>query len=550
MRPSLLLVLGCAASCAELGGEGEGPPPNLLLILTDDQGWGDVGIHGNPRIRTPNLDRLARQSIRMDQFHAMPVCSPTRACLLTGRYFYRTGVVDTYIGRSLMHADETTLAEILREAGWRTGIFGKWHLGDNFPLRAVDQGFQEAFTLKGGGIGQPSDPPGGDSYFHPTLYRNGKATKTDGYVTDVLTDAALAFVGESTDRPFFAYVPFNAPHEPLEAPPALVESYRRAGIPDTAAKVYAMVTNIDDNVGRLLEKLRETGKDENTIVVFLTDNGPQHDRYNGGMRGRKGTVFQGGIRVPCFIRWPARLKPRVESAPAALIDLLPTFLEAAGLPSRPVDGRSLYPLLKFGAPLPDRSLFFQWHRGDAPTARQACAVRNGRWKLVRLDPKGPPLLFDLEADPGESKDLAGINPEIVGKLQADYDAWFAEVGAARGYAPPRIVVGSAEENPSVLTRQDWRGPAAGWTPRSHGSWELEAAQPGSYDVRLRFAPLPAAAKINLRVAGQTLSKEGAPGTKEMLFPDLALPAGPFTLYPWIEVGPETLGVLYAEIGRD
>jgi arylsulfatase A-like enzyme len=550
-RHGVVSLLGLTlAACGGGPGADDGPRPNVLLIITDDQGWGDVGVHGNPRIRTPNLDRLANESVRFDQFHVMPVCSPTRACLLTGRYAYRTGVVDTYLGRSLMHLDETTLAELLGEAGWRTGIFGKWHLGDNFPLRAQDQGFQETLTLKGGGIGQPSDPPGGDRYFDPTLYRNGTPVKTKGYVTDVITDGALRFIQASRGRPFFAYVAYNCPHDPLQAPPALEEAYRKDGLPDNTAKVYAMVENIDTNVGRLLRKLSELGVADDTLVVFMTDNGPAAERYNGGMRGRKGTVFQGGLRVPFFFRWPAELKPRVEPTPAAHVDVVPTVLEAARLPARPVDGRSLMPLLRSGAPLPERSLFFQWHRGDAPEANRACAVRRGRWKLVRLDPATPPLLFALDTDPEEKTDLAAVHPDVVARLQSDYDAWFKDVCSTRGFAPPRIGIGSAEENPVMLTRQDWRGPAAGWGPQHRGGWELEGLRAVMGEVRLLFAPPALPATVTLTVGGRATSGEVAAGARELVFRDVALPAGPYRLDAELRSGGETRGVLYAEVRAD
>jgi arylsulfatase A-like enzyme len=307
---------------------GEPRRPNVLLIMTDDQGYGDLGFHGNPRIQTPNLDRFARESVRLRTFCVSPVCSPTRASLMTGRYNYRTGVVDTYLGRSLMRADETTLAEVLAAAGYRTGIFGKWHLGDNAPMRPIDQGFQRALVIKGGGIGQNSDPPGGSTYLDPILQDNGVQRKFTGYCSDVYTTAAIDFISEAGDRPFFAYLAFNGPHEPLQAPEGELATYRATDLspsafppfahpvqpdsmtpPDDIAKVYAMVTNIDRNVGRILQALTSRGLAEDTIIVFLTDNGPAKVRYNAGLRGYKGTVYEGGIRVPCYIRWPGHLPP-------------------------------------------------------------------------------------------------------------------------------------------------------------------------------------------------------------------------------------------------
>ena len=235
--------------------------PNVIVILTDDQGHGDLGFHGNPKIRTPNIDKFARQSVRMKNFYVSPVCSPTRSSLMTGRYNYRTGVVDTFQGRSMMHPDEITIAKLLRDLGYRTGIFGKWHLGDNYPLRAIDHGFQEALVLKGGGIGQPSDPPGGESYFNPILQHNGKAVRKDGYCSDVFTDEALDFITKNKDGPFFCYLAFNAPHTPLQVPQKYYDMYKgklqsdqfpKIGYPiegnvnlDDTAKLYGMITNID-----------------------------------------------------------------------------------------------------------------------------------------------------------------------------------------------------------------------------------------------------------------------------------------------------------------
>jgi arylsulfatase A-like enzyme len=286
---------------------------------------------------------------------------------LTGRYNYRTGVVDTYLGRSLMHPDEVTLAEMLATAGYRTGIYGKWHLGDNYPMRAIDQGFQEALTLNGGGIGQPSDPPGGESYFDPILFARGKPQKIPGYVSDVITSGALEFIEQNRSRPFFTYVAFNAPHTPLEVPEKYYQTYRQMNLtladfpsaghplpqdfdPEITARIYGMVENIDDNVGRLLQKLDELKLSENTIVIFLTDNGPQQPRYNAGMLQRKGSTHEGGIRVPCFLRWPGKFTPgRKVDRIAAHIDLAPTLLEISAV-KKPAavsfDGISLLPLLK------------------------------------------------------------------------------------------------------------------------------------------------------------------------------------------------------------
>ncbi len=493
MRAASAILLGLLLGCtAPQGAPRTGAPPNILVILTDDQGYGDLGCQGNPEIRTPRLDAFAKEAVKIERFYVSPVCSPTRSSLLTGRWNYRTGVVDTFIGRSMMHADELTIAELLAPTH-RRGLFGKWHLGDNYPMRAMDQGFQRTLTLKGGGIGQPSDPPGGDHYQDPTLYRQGWPVKQKGYVTDLITDAALEFIREP-GLPFFTWVAYNAPHTPLEVPEGYLQKYLDRGLSETTAKVYAMVENIDMNVGRLLDALKTRSLERDTIVVFLSDNGSQQPRYNVSLRGLKGTLFEGGIRSPFFIRWPAQLQGgRSVGGPAAHVDLLPTLLEACGQPlpaDLRVDGRSLLPQLR-GAEAADREIFLQWHRGDVPEAKRSYAVVTRRWKLLGQQPKDPPLLFDLLQDPGEKSDLAASNPEKVQELGAAYGRWFKEVSSYRNFEPPRIHVGFEDENPTVLTRQDWRGPKAGWSKDSVGHWDLHATRSLKLKVTLRFRPYPA-----------------------------------------------------------
>jgi arylsulfatase A-like enzyme len=557
--------------------------PSIVLILADDQGYGDVGFHGNPKIRTPHLDRLAKQGIELTHFYVSPVCSPTRASLLTGRYNYRTGAIDTYLGRSLMYPDEVTLAELLRAAGYRTGIFGKWHLGDNYPLRPIDQGFDEALVNRGGGIGQPSDPPGGGHYTDPILQHNGRGQPTKGYVSDIVTDAALEFIAKDRQRPFFVYLPYNCPHTPLEAPEDLYRQYREmdltkgpfsaVGRPlpkkantDDTARVYAMLTNIDDNVGRLLARLEELGLTRDTIVVFLSDNGPQQPRYNAGLRGRKGSVYEGGIRVPCLMRWPAHLPAdKMIDACAAHIDLLPTLLSACGVekPAFPaIDGIDLMPLLmRQRQDLPERTLCFQWHRGDVPEMNRACAARRGRFKLVQpLGANGEPLpaplkfeLYDIESDPFEMHDLAAEQPDAVVRLRREYEAWFRDVSATRGYAPVRIALGTPHENPVVLTRQDWRGERAGWGPKNLGHWEVDVAAAGQYDVTLRFAAAGAAGTARFSLGPVQRETPIAKGDRECRFSSLPIAAGAGRLEASIITDGTTdgrpIGVQYVEVRR-
>jgi arylsulfatase A-like enzyme len=485
--------------------------PNVLLVITDDQGFGDMGAHGNPVVRTPHLDAFTRESVRLKNFHVSPVCSPTRASLLTGLYNYRTGLVDTFIGRSMMRPDVKTLAEYLAAAGYRTGLFGKWHLGDNYPMRPEDRGFQETLWHHGGGLAQPSDAPEVDpktAYFDPILTRNGKGVKMKGYCTDVFTEAALKFITAETKKPFFAYVAFNCPHSPYQVPPELAKPYAKldltpAGFPQTGqpwatkklnadeiARAYGMIENIDANFGRLMKALEDNRLAENTLVIFLTDNGPGGVRWNAGLRNRKGTVYEGGIRVPCYVRWPKEAKVgEVVGVPLAHIDVLPTVLDVCRVPFQSVDGKSFRALLRrANTAWANRALFFQWHRGDEPEKFRAFAVNRAGLKLVQANGVQPGAkwapkyeLFDLVADPFEEKDLAADKPEEVAALKALYEQWFADV-TKRGFAPPRIVIGSEKANPVRLSRQDWRGPKAGWAPESEGHWEVEVAEGGIYEL--------------------------------------------------------------------
>lgn len=573
-------VIVLAAASRPAVGAGEARRPNVLLIITDDQGYGDLGFHGNPRIRTPNLDRFARESVRMKTFCVSPVCSPTRASLMTGRYNYRTGVVDTYIGRSLMHPDETTLAEVLAAAGYRTGIFGKWHLGDNAPLRPIDQGFQRELVIKGGGLGQPSNPAGGEHYQDPILEDDGRPRKVSGYCSDVYTTAAIDFVNAADNRPFFAYLAFNCPHGPLEAPEAELAEYRKMDLspaafpplghpvppalmtpPDDIAKVYAMVTNIDANVGRILDALASRGLAENTIVIFMTDNGPAHVRFNAGLRGYKGTVYEGGIRVPFYIRWPGHFPAgRVVDRLAAHIDVFPTLLEACQVDvprDLELDGKSLMPLLRGGeaADWPDRTLYFQWHRGDVPQPDRAFAARSQRYKLLRREPppenpKPPPLeLYDLESDPGEEHNIAGDHPDLVERMHAGYLNWFRDVSSTRGFDPIRIDVGGPREDPTILTRQDWRGPRAGWEPNDLGYWEVRVVRSGRYTVHLRMKPRRFKTVAHVSLGGVSSSLELEPGASECTFSDWPWTEGPARLEAWVEGNKNTAGVLDVTVHR-
>jgi len=553
--------------------------PNVILIMTDDQGHGDIGIHQNPKIRTPNIDRLAREGVQFERFHVNPVCSPTRASLMTGRYYYRTGVVDTYLGRSMMHHDEITIADLLGGAGYRTGIFGKWHLGDNYPMRAMDKGFKESLVLNGGGQAQPGDPPfpvhPDGAYFDPWLRHNGDWVRKTGYITDVITDAALDFISRNAGEPFFVYLPFNAPHAPLQVPEKYYARYKNAdlnvpqsgGHPvvnmdhETTARVYAMVECIDDNIGRLLQRLDDLKLAERTVVIFLTDNGPQQPRYVSGMRERKGNTHEGGIRVPFFVRWPGHLPAgKTIDRIAAHIDVPPTLLDLCGVttPARvKFDGISLKPLLQGPATgWPDRTIYFQWHRGDAPELNRACAALSQQYKLVqalgngdRAMPANPGFeLFDYSADPLEMKNIATDRPEVVAAMRRGYEAWFRDVTHERDYTvPPLIFIGAPEQKEVLLTRQDWRGKGAGWTPKSVGHWYVDVRRPGDYEVTLRFAKATEPGVARLSIGSATATRKVAVGESVVVFPQVRLATGPTTLEAVLAAGDKSVGMDYVEV---
>jgi arylsulfatase/arylsulfatase A len=546
--------------------------PNVLIVLTDDQGYGDLGYHKNPILKTPNIDAFAKAGLRMTQFYVSPVCSPTRSSLMTGRYNYRTGVVDTFLGRAMMHTDEVTMAEVLRDNGYRTGLFGKWHLGDCYPMRPQDQGFEEVLMHRGGGIAQPSDPPGGSSYTDPILFQNGEAKKFKGYVTDVLTDVAMEFVSAKSDKPFFAYVAYNCPHAPYQVTDEDWKPYRgidlgpdafpKIGSPwagkkliqEEIGKAYGMIANIDNNFGRLLAKVPD-----NTLVIFFSDNGPGGVRWNAGLRNRKGTVYEGGIRVPCFMQWKGHMPEAVDiDTPAAHIDLAPTILDVCkcAFPKEvKIDGRSLVSLWRDEnrAPL-DRHLFWQWHRGDVPEARRAFAVRGPTYKLVQAAGVNPGKyvpkyeLFNLAADPYEQDDLAAAKPDIVKDLLSRYDAWFGDVKKTRNFEGPRIHIGSPKEKVTTLTRQDWRGPKAGWTPESEGHWDVTITRPGTYRVQVDFDPAAAARTVHIKIGDATAKLDAAKNKSRVVFDRVTLTKGDAKVEAWFE-GEKRVGAKYVELER-
>ena len=543
---------------------GPGPPPcrerpNVIIVLTDDQCWGDLGAHGNPYLRTPNLDRLHGEGPRLERFYSCPVCAPTRASLMTGRYNYRTRAIDTYLGRAMMDPVEVTLAEILSRAGYRTGLFGKWHLGDTYPMRAMDKGFEEVLGHNGGGMCQPADFEG-NTYFAPILLHNGQPERHQGYCTDIFTDAAVRFMEEHRDEALFIYLATNAPHSPLQIGDEWADPYRAMGLNDTFARVYGMIENIDHNVGKILDKLDECGLAENTKVMFIGDNGPcgsqAHERvtrYNGVLRDIKGSVYEGGICVPCVVRWPAGFDRRPTITRVAhVIDVVPTIAAACGAPLPDgvgIDGTNLLPLLTGEVrqeDWPARSLFTQWRRGDVPVRYRNCAVFDERHKLVNGEE-----LYDLLADPAEACNVAAEYPAVVARMRGLYDGWFDDVSSTRpdNYAPPLIHLGTAFQDPVILTRQDWRvhGPD-GWGDDHYGHWEVLVSEAGGYSFGLRFGAEDAAGVAHVRVGRTQQSRPVSAGTEHCLL-DLELPGGQAELEAWVAVGNKRRSVRRVEVSH-
>ncbi|MEX0321789.1 MAG: arylsulfatase [Puniceicoccaceae bacterium] len=424
--------------------------PNIIIILTDDQGWGDLSLHGNQTVETPNLDKFAEEGIQFDRFYVQPVCSPTRAEILTGRYSARGGVYSTSAGGERLDLDETTIAEVFRSAGYRTGVFGKWHNGSQYPYHPLGRGFDEFYGFTSGHWGL---------YFDPMIEHNGTYTRANGFIIDDLTDKAMSFAAENAknEQPFFLFLTYNTPHSPMMVADPLWEKYgnRELKQKGTNAKnedpvhtlaALALCENIDWNVGRLVDKLKSLKIDEDTIVLYMTDNGPNGDRWNEGMKGRKGSTDEGGVRSPMFMRWPGTFESgKMVMEPGAAIDLLPTLADLADIQintDKPLDGISLKPLLT-GNPgkWQDRFIFNAW-RGNISV----------RTKRYRLDTKGN--LYHMLEDPGQLKDVSKDKPKIARQLREARDKFKTEVvdGAYDENRP--FLVGHADFNITHLPARD------------------------------------------------------------------------------------------------
>lgn len=513
--PALLLGLMMVWVCQKAVDSGDNSQPNIVLILTDDQGWGDLSFHGNDSIQTPVLDELAKTGVHFNRFYVSPVCAPTRASLLTGRYHLRTGCTWVTHRKEVMRSGEITLAENLKSAGYQTGIFGKWHNGEQYPNDPIGQGFDEFYGFSSGHW---------NNYFDGTLIHNQKEVPFSGFIVDALTEKAIDFITANKEKPFFCYVPYNTPHSPMQVPDRYFDKYKAMGLTSFNACAYGMVENIDDNVGRLLTTMDSLELTDKTIFVFTTDNGPNGWRYNDGMKGRKGWVDEGGIRVPFFIKYPngGITGGKTIRQLASHIDVMPTLLELCGIKEHvglKFDGKSLVPLLKdTSGSWPERNIYtfpIANHLKPYPGS-----VRNNQYRLV-FERDSSMTLYDMLADPGQKLDIASQYPEIVARLSESYLNLYKEV-TIEGTKPPPIPVGYPESptvrlpapeaklagNLNFVIHPGWANDwVTNWTSEADRlSWSLDNKTAGKYQIYLRYACPESAVNSNfqLTVGVQTI----------------------------------------------
>ena len=530
---------------------------NVIVFITDDQGYGDLSTHGNPVLKTPHMDRLHSESVRFTDFHVAPMCSPTRGQLMTGVDAMRNGCTAVCQGRSMMRTDLPTMANFFADSGYATGHFGKWHLGDSYPHRPQDRGFQETIHHRAWGITSLADhwENHTDVYFDPILSHNGIDKKFSGYCTDIFFDESMKWISrqQAANKPFFLYLPTNTPHVPNICPAKFSAPYRGQHdgkpIPDT---FYGMIANLDENLGKLEAFLKEKGLRENTIFIFLSDNGTQSGQakeiFNAGMRDKKTSVFEGGHRVPCFVRWPAgNLRHDSDIGDLTQVqDLLPTLIEfcylKTGEKSTNFDGTSLASLLTDDeAELGDRKLVIQYRASGAPW--DPAVVLWDKWRLI-----GGDRLYHVAKDPGQENNVAPEHPEVVQAMSEHYDAWHAE---AKPLFDKRrwITIGREAEPSSILYAQDWTGDycdnRGGLTAATaKGYWNTIVDREGVYEMELRRWPKESEktlvegfggpedksrsarpiAAANLQIAGGSYTLDAAPGSQEVTF-RVKLPAG-------------------------
>ncbi len=532
---SLILALtGCVALAEK---------PNIVLLITDDQGYGDLACHGNPVIKTPHMDAMAAESSQLSDYHVAPTCSPTRAALLTGHWTNRTGVWHTIMGRSMLRTNEITLAQLLKNNGYTTGMFGKWHLGDNFPYRPHDRGFDLAYYHGGGGVGQTPDY-WDNAYFDGHYLRNGVPEAAKGFCTDVFFEQANAFITKCTKekKPFFAYISTNAPHDPFHCPEKYMALYPDQ--PKATQAFLGMITNIDENLGKTRTLLDELGIADNTIFIFTTDNGTSGGAqvFNAGMRGAKGSEYDGGHRVPFFLHWPkgGLNKKHVDKNICHAVDIVPTLLDltdSIAPEGHEFDGMSIRSFLdpKIQEDLPHRFIVTDSQRVVDPIKWRKSAVMDSRWRLINGEE-----LYDMSVDPGQQKDVAKEHPEQVAKMRAFYESWWAELEPSFAQTT-EIPIGDPMAPTVRLTAHDWlETPQAPpwqqaqirWGGREgrggqldqakfQGHWAVKVVENGKYEISVRRYP----AEANTPIRAAMPPGENVPGatqayrcTKGLAFP--------------------------------
>lgn len=539
--------------------------PNVLIVMTDDQGYGDFSAHGNPVLKTPHLDKLRSESVRFTDFHVAPMCTPTRGQLMTGVDAIRNGATSVTAGRAFVRRQVPMMPEIFATAGYRTGLFGKWHLGDNYPHRPNDRGFQDAMYHLGWGI--TAAPEFSNSLFDGRYFHNGTLQKLSGHMTDFWFDQAIAWMQarQARHEPFLCYLPTNAPHAPHD----VAEKYSRPFGDHPAARFFGMIAQIDENMGKLDAFLKSSGLSENTIVVFMTDNGGTAGvkTFNAGMRAGKTTYYDGGHRVPCWVRWPAGAigKPRDIAYPSQNQDVLPTLLELCGI-TKPdnakFDGDSLAPLLR-GKALGDRLLVVQY--GQQINKFECCVI----WNQFRLV-KGVEL-YDIKSDPAQEHNVATEHPSVISRMREYYEHWWSGV-------EPQVSefvttsLGSEKQPVVELTSSDWENIYAdnsnhirqGVGGPQGGHWNVLVERAGDYEVTVRRWPhatklaLGAAldakskafpiAAAKLTIGEQALSATTNPREQAVTF-TIKLQPGTFKLQSWFQnaAGEDQCGAYFAEV---
>ena len=539
--------------------------PNVIIVITDDQGYGDIGSHGNPVLETPSLDQLARESLQLDNHHGDPLCSPSRAALLTGQYAARNGVWHVIHGRHLLDPAAFTAGDIFSQNGYRTGMFGKWHLGDNYPFAPQHRGFDRVVSHGGGGIGELPDY-WGNNYIDDTYFCDGDPKQFSGYCTDVFFTEALDFIESESAQPFFVYLATNAMHAPHIVPEAYALPYRAAGVEDERANFYGMIANFDENMGRLTRRLEELGIADDTILIFTSDHGTAagYDPaagagFNAGMRGKKGSLYEGGHRVSCFLRRKNHLPAgTVVKSLSAHIDILPTLAELCDLDmphGHEFDGLSVFSLLDGK---PEARAVITHLQPDTPQKWNQCAVMRDSWRLI-----DGVELYNLSTDPGQRNDVALAHPRLVASMRADYEAWWASVQAAFAkfvYIP----VGGSEANPVLLSARDWH-PTRGRVPwrqswiddpayDAEGFWMIDVASAGRFQFELGIYPKEAQKRggitcARIQINELVLETETAPDGRFARF-TLDLPAGRARLETWLESGDGRVrGAYYVYVER-